>query len=98
MSWVEKRRDPETGEWVYTQHGVRVDPPRVRKSTINRGQSIDFSRGPVRMYTEPMKGHGPVDAPAYDMGGMVPVFRNMEEINDYAARNRDAGRPLRWER
>lgn len=70
----------------------------TRKQVLNRGAEPDFSKGPIHMYSEPMKGHGPVDAPHYADGGRVAVFRNMGEIREYQAKNQAAGRNLRWDK
>lgn len=103
MSWIEKYRDPETAEWVYVEHGERPAPQRVsarkrEKAITHRGAEPDFSKGPVYLFQEPMKGHGVVDAPHYAMGGMVGVVTNMRELREYEARNQHAGRNISWRR
>ena len=84
---------------VFEIDGVRYRRPvpagATGKSVINRGDEIDFSRGPVTMYTEPLQGRGAVQAPHYDSNGFA-VFASNQEIREYKARSRDSKRPVEW--
>jgi hypothetical protein len=65
------------------------------KVVTNRGTEIDFSRGPVTMWTEPIQGRGAVAAPQYDEKGYA-VFTNNQELREYRARCADSLRPVEW--
>lgn len=60
-----------------------------------RGKDIDFSKGPVTMWTEPLQGRGAVHAKNYDETGF-PVFTSNAELREYEARSKDSLRPVVW--
>lgn len=94
--WVRERPGP--GE-LFMSDGrqYRADGSIEPVDPIQRGTDADFSRGPITMWSEPLQGHAPTQAPHYDKKGFA-VFTSNREIREYEARSRDTASPVEWTR
>lgn len=84
--WIDRERFPLIGA-RFTEEGVKYRRlPNGAQPT--HGSGLDFSKGPITMWTEPPLGRAPFRADHYTPDGMSPVFHNMRELRNYEARSK----------
>lgn len=90
--WVEKM--PKFGA-RFRSEGVQYK--RVPSATAQSfGTGLDFSNGPIRMWSEPPRGRAPFLANHYTPDGLSPLMRNMQDVRDYEARSKETSFKREW--